>query len=121
MQFVSTQRGAERLVVDGYDYYFSKTLANGHKSWECVLRRKNHCKARIHATDDHVVGQCTQHNHPPEPTRIEAYVIRRQVQDAALNTPVNFSFNTLFSFLYTLTDILDVQFYLVQNHPTLKN
>ncbi|ESO99271.1 hypothetical protein LOTGIDRAFT_173760 [Lottia gigantea] len=86
MQFVSTQRGAERLVFDGFDYYYAKLLANGNGSWECVLRRPKNCKARIHATDDHVVWQYMQHNHPPD---IAAYVVRRQVKHAALNTPVS--------------------------------
>ena len=47
MEFTTTEKGRRKVIRNGFMYVFQKTLANDVSSWECVLRRKGQCKARI--------------------------------------------------------------------------
>ncbi|XP_076809712.1 uncharacterized protein LOC143452570 [Clavelina lepadiformis] len=72
MEMVSSKRGKEKVIVDGYCYVFDKESASKSKKfWRCEERGK--CKARLHTRngDYERVGV---HNHGPthhkkEPTR----------------------------------------------------
>ena len=63
---------------------FQKTLANDVKYYECLLRRKGQCKAKIKlSTDDAFLSQLNEYTHPPSQTRIEATKIKARVKDRA--------------------------------------
>ena len=47
MEFTTTERGARKLLKDGYIYLFKKALANEITSWEWELRRKRECRASV--------------------------------------------------------------------------
>ena len=47
MEFTTTERGARKLLKDGYIYLFKKNLAYGITSWECELGRKGECRASV--------------------------------------------------------------------------
>ena len=47
MEFTTTERGARKLLKDGYIYLFKKDLANGITSWEWERRRKGECRASV--------------------------------------------------------------------------
>ena len=56
MEFSFTERGARKLIRNGYQYVKQKDLANELTSWECTERRKGNCKAKVklNAIDDFV-------------------------------------------------------------------
>ena len=43
MWFSFTERGAGKLIRNGYQYVKQKDLANGLTSWECIECRKGNC------------------------------------------------------------------------------
>lgn len=48
MEWIDTERGGVKLLLDGFIYVRKKDLANGWESFECELRRnRNECKARV--------------------------------------------------------------------------
>ena len=47
MEFTTTSRGKQMLIHHKHLYVFQKTLSGGVQSWECQLRRKKECKARV--------------------------------------------------------------------------
>ena len=83
MEFTTTEKGARKLLKDGFIYFFQNTLANDVSSWECSLGRKGQCKARVKLTsDDQFIEQTNEHTHPPlqtncELARVKAGIKRR--------------------------------------------
>ena len=52
-------------------------MANDLPSWECVLRRKGHCKARVRIDlNDHFVEQTNQHTYPSSQTNCKVAKVR---------------------------------------------
>ena len=70
MEFTQTEKGQRKAIRHGYMYVFH--MANNLTSWECVLRKRGQCEARIKltATDD-FVEQTNEHTHPPNQTQCE--------------------------------------------------
>ena len=50
MEFVRSEKGARKLIRNGYMYVYQKDLADEVTSWECELRRRGRCKARVKYT-----------------------------------------------------------------------
>ena len=74
-------------MKDGYMYVFQKTLANDVKCYECVLRRKGECKAKIKLTpEDNFLNQLNEHTHLPSQTKIEVEKVKARVKERAENT-----------------------------------
>ena len=46
-EFSFTERGARKLIRNGYQYMKQQNSPNGRTSWECIERRKWNCKANI--------------------------------------------------------------------------
>ena len=66
MEFTFTEKGKRLLMKDGYMYVIQKILANDVKCYECVLRRKGECKAKIKLTPkDNFLHQLNEHTHLP--------------------------------------------------------
>lgn len=72
------------LIKDGYTYVFQKTLSNEVKSYECVLRRKGQCKARVKlSANDEFLEQFNDHTHPPSQTKVEVTKVKAKVKERA--------------------------------------
>ena len=57
MEYVTSERGKQKLVLEGYVYVKQKALSTGHISWECECRRHKGCKARLRVRGtDHLVN-----------------------------------------------------------------
>jgi len=86
LKFVESQKGKKMLLYKHYRYRFDYDLAtSGGKSWRCVNCNTG-CKGRITTLDDTVMIANTEHNHPEEPAENEAYEIRSQIRERALET-----------------------------------
>ena len=69
LQFVKSQRGKPKLCLEGYLYHEDKSYAT-HTTWECELRKKNLCRARVTTEGENVVEGPTEHTHAPNPAKI---------------------------------------------------
>ena len=84
MEFTTTERGARKLLKDGYIYLFKKNLANEITSWECELRRKGECRASIKLDElDNFVEQVNEHTHPLSATKCETTKIKERIKRRA--------------------------------------
>ena len=71
MDLSFTERGARKLIRNGYQYVKQKDVANGLISWECIERRKGNCKAKVklNAIDD-FLEQVQEHTHALSATEL---------------------------------------------------
>ena len=65
---------------------FQKDLANDVQSWECQLRRRHVCKARIKILDDQVIERVNQHTHAPNSIKVQTTKIRVAMKRRAETT-----------------------------------
>ena len=73
MEYVTSERGKQKLVLEGYVYVKQKALSTGDISWECECRRHKGCKARLRVRGtDHLVSRTNDHTHAPVTGRPEA-------------------------------------------------
>ena len=87
MEFTTTEKGQRKLRRNGYMYVFQKTLANDVSSWECVLRRRGHCKARVKiSVSDDFIEQTNEHTHPPCQTNCEVSKVKAGIKRRAEGT-----------------------------------
>ena len=87
MEFSFTERGARKLIRNGYQCVKQKDLANGLTSWECIERRKGNCKvkAKLNAIDD-FGEQVKEHTHAPSVTRCELTKVSVSIKRKASTT-----------------------------------
>ena len=72
MEFVSSQKRKQKIIRNGFIYIFQKDLANEVRSYECELRRKGHCKAKIKLDlGDNVIEQLNEHTYPHSQVKVE--------------------------------------------------
>ena len=90
MEFTTTERGARKLIKDGYIYVFKKRLANDISSWECELRRKGQCRAtvKLEPTDEYIC-MLNEHTHPPSQTKCEVTQVKVGIKRRATETRDN--------------------------------
>ena len=87
MRFSFTEKGAIKLIRNGYQDVKQKDLANGLTSWECIELRKGNCKAKVklNIIDDYV-EQVQEHTHAPSATRYELTKVRASIKRNASTT-----------------------------------
>ena len=85
MEFTKSQ-GARMLIRIGFRYVVQKEPSNNLQSWECVLRRKGQCKAKVKLQNNGELGGINEHTHPPSQDEIEVTKIKRRSQ-ATHDTP----------------------------------
>ena len=96
MELTTTEHGQKKLIKDGYLYILLKYLANDFTSWECILRRKGHCKARVKLdpSDDFMEQTNQQTNSHSQPnydvTKVRAGIKQRAAEDSVYK-PTHFS------------------------------
>ena len=87
MEFSVTERGARKLLWNGYEYVKQKDLANDLTSWKCVERRKGYCKAKVKWTVlDVFVDEVNGHSHAPSQTKCELTKVRANIKRKAETT-----------------------------------
>ena len=87
MEFLTSSKGKQQLVLDGYLYSKQKNLAGGIISWECVKRRNERsCAAKIKTLNEQVVGRINVHRCVIEPERLETRRVRANMREDAQNT-----------------------------------
>ena len=69
MEFVTTNKGQQKLCYQGYLFIRQKDLANGAVGWECEGRRLERCPGRAKTCEDELISQLNEHTHGPDPTR----------------------------------------------------
>ena len=60
MEIITTQKGGEALIWQGYKFTLNRTMANGEKYWRCSKRS---CPARLTSEGVEVALQTNGHNH----------------------------------------------------------
>ncbi|XP_030851408.1 uncharacterized protein LOC763117 isoform X2 [Strongylocentrotus purpuratus] len=87
MEWIDTERGGLKLLLDGFIYVRKKDLANGWESFECELRRnRNECKARVKVLGADEFRDKTEHNHPPDHGKADAYKLKAAMKRRAVST-----------------------------------
>ena len=87
MEFIQTERGARKLIRNGYQYVKQKDLANGLSTWECVERRKRNYKAKVKLDAlDAFVEELNEHTHVPSTTKCEITKVRANIKQKASTT-----------------------------------
>ena len=87
--FTVTERGQWKLIKDGYLYILQKNLTNYFNPWECALRRKGHCKARVKLNpNDDFVEQTNQHTHLPSQTNCKVAKVKAAIKRRATETVI---------------------------------
>jgi hypothetical protein len=89
-EFVTSQKKQRKIIHEGYVYVLQKELANDLRSFECVLRRKGECKAKIKVSLlDDVVGQVNEHTHQPSNSNCEVVRLKSLIKDRSEQTRDN--------------------------------
>ena len=86
MEFVTTERGGRKLLFEGFCYVKQKELSGRKVCWECELRRKHECKAKLHIVGERVVWQTNEHTHAPNAARVEMLNVRATMKTRAETT-----------------------------------
>jgi hypothetical protein len=71
--FITGQRGAPKILYDGFSYICAKQ-SNERKYWVCAKQRSRNCKARLITGRNGrlEVSKNVYHNHEPESTTTDA-------------------------------------------------
>ena len=60
LEFVTSQKGTRKLIVQGYFFTKHSVNGDGKSLWRCEKRT---CTARVHTKDDEIVHEVATHNH----------------------------------------------------------
>ena len=85
MNYLVNTKGNRQLILDGYLFNKQKTSATNVVTWDCVERRKLHnCNVRVKSLDDEIVARLNMpHDHPPQPERLQAAIVRSNMKQRA--------------------------------------
>ena len=87
----ASQRGGDKLALDGFVYFKKKDLAAGSVSWRCELFQSHKCTAtcRTVLAGDHAlrVADSKPHNHLPTPDALQTQVFNSDLRAKALAQP----------------------------------
>jgi len=91
MEFITTQKGQRKILLEGYLYVKQKNLANGVESYECEKRRQNNCnqgecRAIIKVLGDRLIDKLHEHTHGPSPSETESRKIMCAIKHRAEET-----------------------------------
>ena len=83
MEFVKTERGARKLLHEGFAYTTDKKHGN-ITYWRCEKRTE--CGARLKTINDVIQGNPSQHYHPPNDTRNATLIVVNEIKQRACET-----------------------------------
>ncbi len=70
LEFVTTDRGRQKLILEGYLYAHDRLCTDGREMWRCDRRAE--CKARIHTLNGYIIQRVNEHVHPPDTEKVQA-------------------------------------------------
>jgi hypothetical protein len=87
LDFIKSEKGQDLLVDHGFIYRHRKTNENSGKIiWRCIEGDTDKkCHGGCHTVGDHIT-QRKDHNHAPDPAKVEARRAMNQVKDRALSS-----------------------------------
>ena len=84
MEFVSSQRRKQNVIINRFICIFQKDLANEVSLYECELPRKGQCKAKTKVgLGDNVTEQLNEHTHPFSQVKVELTKVKSRTNDTA--------------------------------------
>ena len=87
MEYITSNKGAVKLIYEKHIYVKQKELKNGAVCWECNQRRYDKaCKAKLHILDDVVIKRVNEHTHAENHGMVEAVKLRQQIKKHARET-----------------------------------
>jgi len=91
MATVTSTRGKNKFIHNGYIYVKQKNLAKGVVSYECELRKRGknnsgQCKAKLKVLNGAVIDSVNEHTHAPVIGRGEALQVRASLKRRAVET-----------------------------------
>lgn len=89
MEIIKTNRGSDKLCLDGYMYVKKRTYNNWIR-WQCTQQRSSGCKGGL-TTDDSYANPRSQvnHNHPADRTGVEVIRLRTTMKAQAKNSSIS--------------------------------
>ena len=91
MEFVRREKGARKLIRNGYMYVYQKDLAGEVTSCECELRRRGKRKARVKLDRNNVFFQeVNDYTQPPTQTKVEVLKVKASIKrrvETSVDTP----------------------------------
>ena len=79
-------RGKNKVVERGFIYVKNKVLADNTIVYECQLRRRGECNAKIHVLDEVIVRRMHVHHHAPDNSEVEVTKVRNVLKRVAVST-----------------------------------
>ena len=83
MDLITTQRGKENVLYEGYRYRHDRNNHDGSSTWRCVRRD---CVARRKKLVDGSFIEITGHLHAPDNAKNDAEKIKAEMRHRAVTT-----------------------------------
>ena len=92
MEIITTQKGGEALIWQGYKFTLNRTMANGKKYWRCSKRS---CQARLTSEGVEVAQQTNGHNHAIDGVEAQVERVKHNLRKRAREevTPIPSIYN----------------------------
>jgi hypothetical protein len=85
MEIITSQKGRDCCLHEGYRYRRDRKNADGSESWRCC-NDDTTCKGRIKCTADGNINMTTVHNHAPDESKNEVEKAKASIRQRAENT-----------------------------------
>ena len=91
MEFVRSEKAVQKFIRNGYMYVYQKDLTGEAATWECKLRKRGKCKARVTLDRNNAfLQEVNDHTHPLKQTKVEVEKVRASTKrrtEISLDTP----------------------------------
>ena len=83
-QFIKSQKGKQKLLLNGYSFTQERVTKASKIIWKCVeWTPPNKCLGRCHTLDGIVTLHNEKHNHAPDGVTNDVLVLKNRIRDAA--------------------------------------
>ncbi|KAK6183259.1 hypothetical protein SNE40_010770 [Patella caerulea] len=86
MEYITSERGQQKLSYQGFIYLRDRILANGAVARECEKSRHSKCKARVKIQGDEVIQSLNEHNHDGDPARYRVPEVKHAIKRRVTGT-----------------------------------
>lgn len=87
VRLIKSNKGRDKLFIDGYTYYYERESANNCVNWACSQRKKYSCKSRVitklQLDIPCVVKEPQEHSHEPDATEEHVQSANVRVKEGA--------------------------------------
>ena len=91
MEFVRSEKAVQKFIRNGYMYVYQKDLTDEAAAWECKLRKRGKCKARVTLDRNNAfLQEVNDHTHLLKQTKVEVEKVRASTKrrtEISLDTP----------------------------------